>query len=96
MLITPPCYLSRIYCSIPIKLLNSIFGELDGRRLARLFYFILNFEFKFLLNVRLVIFLIICDFIIHLYYFVYGLRLRFVNSVGVFQCLMNRYGDFPG
>ena len=27
----------------------SNFGELDGRRLARLLYFILNFEFKFLL-----------------------------------------------
>ena len=57
MLITPPCYPSRIYHSIPTNLLNSNFGELDGRRLARLFCFILNFEFKFLLNFRRNIFI---------------------------------------
>ena len=65
MLITPPCYPSRIYRSIPTNLLNSNFGELDGRCLARLFCFILNFVFKFLLNFRLVIFLNIFVFIIY-------------------------------
>ena len=64
-LITPPCYPLRIHRSTPTNPLNSNFGELDGGRLARLFCFILNFEFIFLLNFRLVIFLNIFVFIIY-------------------------------
>ena len=44
-LITPPCYPLRIHGSNTTNPFNSNFGELDVRRLARCFCFILNFMF---------------------------------------------------
>ena len=44
-LITPSHYPLWIYRSIPSNPIIPNFGELDGRRLARLFCFILNFWF---------------------------------------------------
>ena len=44
-LINPPCYPLRIHGSTTTKPLNSNFGELDVRRLARCCCFILNFMF---------------------------------------------------
>ena len=44
-LFTPPCYPPRIHGSTTNKSLNSNVGEPDVRRLARCFFFILNFMF---------------------------------------------------
>ena len=84
-LITPPCYLPRIHGSTTNSPLNSNFGEPGVGRLARCFFFILNFMFEFLLNFRLVIFLNISVFMIYLYYCVYRSGLRTFIRVDVYS-----------